>query len=147
MLMTWHGKHGKQRADPLLESLHQLLTCCGGGEACPRAISRLPVRSYQLPAWELFEMRSLRLDRPADAATSTSMMSASAASAAGAAALPPYAVTAVSVGEGFEKLLWTASVDGRVRSWRAPLTAPPPTEAEAPARAAPSSEEVPVPVL
>ena len=77
-------------------------------EAGPHAVSRLPVRCHMQPVWELYEVRSLRLERPEDAATT-------AAAAAGAAA-----VTALEVGRGYEKMLWSASVDGRLRAWQAP---------------------------
>ena len=70
----------------------------------PRALSRLPVRAFGLPAWELSELRPLRLER-------------AVSSAEGAAAV---AVTSVGVGEGYEKLLWTADASGGVRSWRVP---------------------------
>ena len=106
---------------------------CASEEACPRAISRLPVRSHVQPAWELYEMRSLRLDRPADAATTA------------AAAIGACAITALAVGDGFEKLLWTASADGRVRAWRAPAQAQP-TSADASAAATSTGLEVEPPL-
>ena len=92
----------------------------------PRAISRLPVRSHCLPAWELYEMRSLRLERPNDGTASTTPTAASLAARG--------AVTAICIGEGYEKLLWTASADGRVRAWRAPLTATEPSTDDAHSR-------------
>ena len=64
-------------------------------------------------------MRSLRLERPNDGTASTT--------SAGA-------VTAICVGEGYEKLLWTASADGRVRAWRAPMTATEPSTDDAQSR-------------
>ena len=62
------------------------------------------VRAFGLPAWELSELRPLRLER-------------AVSSAEGSAAV---AVTSVGVGEGYEKLLWTADASGGVRSWRVP---------------------------
>ena len=74
------------------------------GTVSPRAISRLPIRSVWLPTWELYEMRALRLEKPAGGSSGTEGGE----------------VTAVCVGEGYEKLLWTANADGRVRAWKAP---------------------------
>ena len=63
----------------------------------PRALSRLPVPSTLLPAWELFEVAPLRVLPPEP---------------------QPPAVTAVHVGDGLEKLLWTGDEEGGLRSWR-----------------------------
>jgi hypothetical protein len=63
----------------------------------PRALSRLPLRATDLPAWELHEIAALRLEPPSAEAP---------------------AVTAIHVGEGYEKLLWAADEEGCVRSWR-----------------------------
>ena len=63
----------------------------------PRALSRLPVRSSCLPAWELAELSPLRLERPTD---------------------KPDAITTISIGHGYDKLLWTASARGAVHAWR-----------------------------
>ena len=49
-------------------------------------------------------MRALRLEKPAGGSSGTEGGE----------------VTAVCVGEGYEKLLWTANADGRVRAWKAP---------------------------
>ena len=57
-------------------------------------------------------MSALRL-LPRQAGTHTDAPAASAAAAA---------VTGICVGEGYEKLLWTATADGRIRSWRLTAT-------------------------
>jgi len=119
----------------------------GNGTTAPRALSSLPVPSVSQPAWELYELGTLRLD--AHATSSGGVTGGSGAGGAtaergtagggggaggvsGAAYLAEseLAVTALCVGEGFERLLWTATADGKLRSWRAP-PAPPASSASA----------------
>ena len=97
------------------------------GSAAPRALSCLPVRSEALPAWELYEVSSLRLDAHAngggggEGGPGANGGGGGGGGASGAALLPEseLAVIALCVGEGYEQLLWTATADGRLRSWKA----------------------------
>ena len=93
--------------------------------AAPAALSRLPVRSHFLPAWELSELRGLRLERPEGVATS--------------------AVTSVCVGEGYDKFFWTADASGGVRSWRVPAADAAAAAAAAASSAAAASDKPPPP--
>jgi hypothetical protein len=99
----------------------------------PAAVSRLPVRPYNMPAWELYELRGMRLEHPSDGTPT-----APAPPTPLPVGLPATAVTALTVGEGFEKLLWSATADGRVRAWKAPQLAA--DDASAPADAPPVRE-------
>jgi len=81
----------------------------------PRALSSLPVPAAMQPTWDLAEVVGLRLDPRGPAPGSAS------ASAGGVAVgNRSSAIMAIAPGEGFERLLWSATADGRLRSWKAP---------------------------
>jgi len=81
----------------------------------PRALSSLPVPAAMQPTWDLAEIVGLRLD-PRSATPGATSGSATGGPAGGRSS----AVTAIALGEGFERLLWSATADGRLRSWKAP---------------------------
>lgn len=91
--------------------------------AYPAALSRLPVRSSGLPAWQLSELKSLRLENSARGAAGGVVSGGSAEGAAGTSrGVEGGAVTSMAIGDGYEKLLWTADAHGTVRSWRVPFS-------------------------